>query len=246
MKDFYLLVLSLVLCGCGNLMLNAAFQNLGVYEDRAELVKTTNSSKEIVFIPMKHLGTPVFYSNVKKKVDSLTSKGFFFYAEGVKSDASDDIGFRKFRKITGQPTSKHGYKYLLDSVVGKEFKVKLKKEIIDQPTYHALGVDSLNVENVDASLTQIINYYEGKYGEILLQDCDFVNDATEKTTCKDKKVKKEIKDDLMTHFRNEIVLKEIDIETRNKIVIIYGEAHIPGIIEGLKERGYQLVDAPSE
>ena len=247
MKHFYLIVLSiLLLCSCKNAMLNAAFQRLGVYDDKVTLVKTVNESNEVVFIPMKHLGTEIFYNNVKKTVDSLTSEGFFFYTEMVKMDYENDTLLRKFRRIISFPLTRKGYLFVLDSIHGKKFNIKLKKEIINQPSYYNMGVDSLLNKNVDVTLNQLIGYFENKNGEITLKDCDFETTAYEETNCKDKKVDKELKDDMTITFRNNVVLDEIDTETRNKIAIIYGEAHVAGILEGLKERGYQLVDAPPE
>lgn len=246
MRNFYVFFLAFGLIGCTNFILNATFQSRGVFSDTVEIVKTENRSEEVVFIPMKHLGTHNFYNNVKIMVDSLSAVGYIFYVETIKSDSTMDTEFRKFRKITGRPIAGYGYKYLLDSVMGEKYNIKLKKELIDQPRYRKLGVDSLNGKHVDASLDQMINYYENKYGEIILFDCDFESKVTEESSCKDKKMKKEIKDDLILDFRNEIVLKEIDSETNEKIAIIYGENHMTGILEGLKARGYKVVGEPPE
>ncbi len=70
--------------------------------------------------------------------------------------------------------------------------------------------------------------------------CDFETDYAEETTCPKFNVSANIRNDVIQDFRNTIVLKRIDVETHNKIAIIYGDGHTPGILQGLKDRGYQI------
>ena len=193
---------------------------------------------DVVFFPMHHIGTELFYNDVSEKVDSLQRIGYFVYWEKVHSEEKDTI-LRKYRKITGVPSYKSGYKNLIDSILGKN-SIKLKKKIINQPSYWDLGVDSVKSKNVDATLSQMVTYYENKYGIVQLKKCDFETSPYEETSCKDNKVKKELRDDFIVYYRNTIVLREIDNETRNKIAIIYGENHLQGMGKGLIERGFSM------
>ncbi len=236
----YLILFIPFFLGCKNLMLNAGFQALGVYDEVAKIHVVKSNLKEIVLLPTHHLGTPQYYDDLHKKIDSLSALNYFFYTEKVKSDTSQSILRRKFRKFSGGPVATSGYKKLLDSVVGKKFKLKLKKEIMDQPSYIDLGVPVSMSDNVDATLEELIAYYETTYGEIVLEPCDFETTITKETTCKKYKVAKDVRNDVIKDFRNNIVLKRIDVEKHNKIAIIYGDAHTPGLLEGLKERGYLL------
>lgn len=239
MKYLLLSIVLLFLFSCQSLLLNAGFEAMGVYDDTAKINTATSTSKEIALLPTHHLGTPLYYENLRKKIDSLSALNYFFYVEKVKADGANDTLLRKFRKFIGSPVAADGYKNIVDSILGKKYKIKLKKEIIDQPSYDDLGVPLEQSENVDATLEELINYYETKYGEIKLAPCDYETNYTEETICPKFKVSNDTRNDVIQDFRNEIVLKRIDIETHDKIVIIYGDAHTPGILQGLKDRGYQ-------
>lgn len=240
MKYLLISIVLLFLFSCQSVLLNAGFEAMGVYDDTAKINTATSASKEIALIPTHHLGTPLYYEDLSKKIDSLSVLNYFFYVEKVKADGANDTLLRKFRKFIGSPVAKDGYKNIVDSILGKKYKIKLKKEIIDQPSYANLGVPLEQSENVDATLEELINYYETTYGEIELASCDYETNYTEETICPKFKISNDIKNDVIQDFRNEIVLKRIDIETHKKIAIIYGDAHTPGILEGLKDRGYQI------
>lgn len=215
-------------------MYNYALENLGVYEDNIKLKKIeTKQGKDIVFFPIHHIGTKLFYKDVGFKIDSLKKEQFYFYLETIKANKNDTI-LRKWRKLQGIPiaVAKNGYKKTIDSVL----KIKLKKELINQPKYQTFGLDSINSKIVDANLHDIINYYENKYGIIKLEKCDFETDVFLKSTCKNnKKMTKEEDEDIMIDFRNKIVINELlNDSTHNKIAIIYGKAHISKLINVLK------------
>lgn len=192
-----IIVSSLFLCllfSCANMLMNTSFQAMGIYDDVAEMQVSRSASKEIVFLPTHHLGTPI---------------------------------------------ASIGYKQILDSIIGKKIKLKLKKEIIDQPSYEALGVPDNHSENVEATLEEVIGYYETTYGELKLEDCDFETLYTEETTCPKFKLSRDIWEDVLLDFRNEVVLKTIAMEAHDKIALIYGEGHMSGILKELKDKGYQ-------
>lgn len=240
MKYFLLLMSFMMFTSCKNLVLNTAFQAMGVYDDVAKMHVANSTTATIVLLPTRHLGTPQYYNNLHHKIDSLTALNYFFYTEKVKTNVSQDTLLRKFRKFTGIPVASSGYKRILDSITGKKMKLKLKKEIMDQPSYVDLGVPDAQSENVDATLEELMNYYETKYGEIELAPCDFETPITEETTCRKFKVSKDVLNDVIEDFRNTIVLQRIDIETQDKIAIIYGDAHTAGLLEGIKARGFKV------
>ncbi|WP_432410443.1 hypothetical protein [Rasiella sp. SM2506] len=240
MKHFILCLSLLSLFSCKNLLLNTSFKIMGIYDDFAKMHIANSTSKTIVLLPTHHLGTPSYYDDLHKKMDSLSALNYFFYTEKVKADGANDTLLRKFRKFLGSPVAGDGYKHIIDSIVGKKHKIKLKKEIIDQPSYDELGVPVDQSENVDATLEELMNYYETTYGKIELAPCDFETSVLEESNCSKFKVPKDIRNDVIMDFRNNIVLKRIDVETHDKIAIIYGDAHTPGLLQGLKNRGYQI------
>lgn len=240
MKKIVSLILLLVLTtNCMSYKVNLAFNLIGIYDDEVKTTKLINDNKEVIFIPMHHIGTKSFYSDVAKKVDSLENLGFYFYTEWVKRSKNDTITFLKMRKLTGVPFSinKSGYMVLFDSMFAG--KIKYKKELIDQPKYEAMGVDSLVGRNVDVALHEMIQYYETKYGELKLEKCDYETAINKKSNCKGKSIKLEHRNDAILNFRNNHIIKELQKDTHQKIAIIYGARHFIGIKEELLKLGYK-------
>ncbi len=240
MKKTSLLLFGMLLfSSCLSLKVNLAMKIVGAYDDQVIISKLSNNEKEVVLIPMHHLGTVLFYKDVKLKIDSLKQKGYYFYTEEVKADKKDTITIRKAIKLTGVPFSKNnlGYKHFFDSLY--KGKIKLKKELVDQPKPIELGLDSLNSRNVDVTFKEIVDYYEKKYGELKLQPCDFKKSFYERPDCKDAMISKKIKDDVILDFRNRNIVDVLVKDKRQKIAIIYGGGHFKGIREALLQQGFK-------
>ena len=239
-KNRYLIYLTLFsLLSCTTFKVNLAFKMLGVYDDNVKLSKITNENKEVIFFPMHHLGTTLFYNDVKSKIDSLKKLGYYFYTEEVKGSKKDSITVRKSIKLTGIPFSRNniGYMHFFDSIY--KGKVKFKKEIFDQPSSTKFGLDNSNSKTVDVTLKEMIDYYEKKYGEIKLEPCDFEKSFYEKPNCKNKLVGKKITDDVYLNFRNKNIIKTFLNDEHQKIAMIYGSDHIRGIQEELLKQGFK-------
>ncbi|MCF6131303.1 hypothetical protein [Flavobacterium wongokense] len=239
-KTLFYILLTICLTSCLNFKANLAFKLVGAFDDSIKLSKLSSNEKEVVFIPMHHLGTKLFYEDVKTNIDSLKKEGYFFYTEEVSVKRTDTITIRKAIRITGIPFSKDnsGYKHYFDSIYNG--KVRLKKELMNQPKYFMLGLDSLNSENVDVTYRDMVNYYENKYGEIILQPCDFEKSFYEIPNCKEKAIEKSQRRELIIDFRNRNVVNTILKEKRKKIAIIYGEDHFKGIKEELLKQGFKI------
>lgn len=235
--SIYLILFSLL--SCTTFKVNLAFKLVGVYDDNIKLSKVTNEEKEVVFFPMHHLGTAPFYDDVKTKIDSLKKMGYFFYTEEVKGNKKDSITVRKSIKLTGIPFSRNnaGYKHFFDSIYNG--KVKFKKEIFDQPSPNKFGLDESNSKTVDVTLKEMIDYYESKYGEIKLEPCDFEKSFYEKPNCKNKPIKKKVRDDVYVNFRNKNIIKTFLNDNHKKVGIIYGAEHFKGIREELLKQGFK-------
>lgn len=233
----YLTLFSLL--SCTSFKVNLAFKIKGVYDDDVKLSKVTNEEKEVIFIPMHHLGTKLFYDDVKTKIDSLKKIGYFFYTEEVKGNKKDSITVRKSIKLTGIPFSRNnaGYKHFFDSIY--KGKVKYKKEIFDQPSPSKFGLDESNSKTVDVTLKEMIDYYESKYGEIKLEPCDFEKSFYEKPSCKHKPAGEKVRDDVYLDFRNRNVIKTLFNDDHKKVAIIYGAEHFRGIREELLKKGFK-------
>ena len=238
-KIIYGFVILLLFCNCRNLLFNAALKSMGAYDDKITLRRFTAESKELVVFPIIHIATEAQYDDVKKKVDSLSSLGYYFYFENVAVSYSDTtIVLRKFRKIAKMPIPTKGYMYVIDSVMGKKFDIKLKKKIVNQPPFNKLGLDSLNARNVDVKMSDLVDFYESKYKPIILEPCDLNTSIYEESGCKDHREYPEMTQEILIDFRNNHVLKELIREKRSKIAIIYGKDHYKGLKEGLIKMGY--------
>ncbi|MGC4130027.1 MAG: hypothetical protein QM564_10860 [Bergeyella sp.] len=236
-KNVFFLILPLFLLGCKSYWINKSFKYNGFYDDTVKLKTTTYLGKTIVFIPMHHLGTEGFYSDVKYKIDSLKNIGYYFLYENLNIERKNDVDVRKIRKILRSPLTqpKFGYKKLIDSLFPN---IKYTKKMVDQPPYEEWSLVPENSRRADTDLQNIISYYENKYGEIKLTDCDFKTSIFEKyTKCREEnKVTKKQSNDVLINFRNEVVVQSIKESPYKKITIIYGKGHIDGIIKKLSEQ----------
>lgn len=221
---------------------NIALSRMGVYDDTITSQKYLKGDKEVVLFPMHHVGTPLFYEDIRRKVDSMTALGYFFYTEEVKGEGFSDTNMRKLRKIMGTITRGRNLKTIIDTINGGKLKSKLKKELVNQPSDEELGVTESNGKNVDATLAEMIQYYEQKNGAIILEKCDFETGVYENTAC-DEEIDSEKRNDLILDSRNEIILKTLDVDlaSYNKIGILYGANHMEGIREGLVVRGFSKI-----
>jgi hypothetical protein len=237
-KIIMVFVLSTFLTGCKNYFFNKGLEKTGVYNKSIKLTKLQSNSKEVVFFPMRHIGVEEFYNDTEKKIDSLKKIDYYFFLETVNVSLYDTVTLRKFRKIRGIPIPNKGlgYMYLIDSV----YKFKLKKKLIDQPKYNAFGIDSFSGKRVDLDLKDIITAYESKYGEIILEACDFETSVYNKSTCNDKKIDKRIIDNLLLTLRNQKIVNEIHLHKGAKIALIYGEEHFIEIKAALLSNGFRL------
>lgn len=236
-KTILLISIIILLVSCKSAKFNFGLTQMGFYIDTINVTTLTKNQNEVVFIPMKHFGTELFYKNVKDKIDSLKRIGYYFYYEKITFSLNDTITLMKYKKFQGMPISKDNGKYmhLIDSL----YKIKLKKKLIDQPSYKDLGIEFVNGRNVDVTLKEIIDFYENKYGVLKLEPCDYQTSIYEKSSCKHKTIDEKIKDDAMLTFRNKHVIDELLKEKQTKIAIIYGANHFIGIKEDLLKIGYK-------
>ena len=232
-----ILISCILLCGCKNFFINNFYKRNGIYDEKITLTKLIKTDKEVFFFPMSHLGRELFYQDVNKKIDSLKKEGYYFFYEKVSGSTNDTIVIKKFRKLSGLPYLPNGYKGWTDSIL----KIKLKKKLVNQPTYKSWGLNSINSMNVDVTLNEMIDFHENKYQVIKLDSCDLKTPITKVTSCKDYHLIKVFKEEVIGDFRNNHVLEELRKSDHKKIAIIYGKNHLPGIQKGLLEQGYSIV-----
>ncbi len=237
MKSTKIYNLGLMLClmSCKSYFFNYALQDIGVYDDKIDLIQFESKNSSKILIPLNHIGTEKYYYSLKKNIDSLDKKGYHIYYEQLAASSNDTI-LRKFKKIRGIPYNTNGYTDNIDSLFKGKFKPK--KKLISQPSYKDLGLQNSNSSNLDVSIEDLINYYELKYGAILLENCDFETGLLQISNCNDIAMSPEILQDLIVNFRNNYILQYLENDTFPKVAIIYGRDHMEGISEGLTKMGY--------
>ncbi|MCB9335664.1 MAG: hypothetical protein H6586_05910 [Flavobacteriales bacterium] len=211
---FFLLTLTSFLFSCKQIQLRK-FKKL-VYDESVDISSIKNGlNKEIYFIGTHHIGTENYYNNIKLALDSLRDQGFVLYYEGIKDDTKNlgvlkqRLILKKYFKITGDR------KYDFDKV-SKNFKGLMK-----QPNGELMGKDSLDI-NADVSITDIVEYYESKFGVIKVNSNEEID--IYKT-----------KNNVVSNFRNQNLFNHLVDSNYEKIMILYGENHKPYLVKRLKK-----------
>lgn len=236
MKRF--LFIFLVFTSCASIFNKRIIKKLGVENEKTELNFIDNKEKEIIFIPIHHVGRKEYYNDIAHKIDSLQKLNFIVFYEGVAYDKRKDSlirrkSFLKLRKITGFfPQGQQGYLDTTTNIIGGKIKYKGKHKLFNQPSYKQLKVDSLNSIRADVYLTQLINDFEKNYGEIMLDSCDYKTDFKDKNyKCKKIKriLRKKFENEYMKDYRNKYLAEQIIKSNNDKILVIYGDAHFFGL-----------------
>jgi len=183
--------------------------------------------KSIIFVPITHFGEEAFYNSLRDSIIEWKSNDYTIFYEEISSNSLDSTKkapyLMKWRKINGEiANTRASYAELSETFKGK----------IVQPSYDALGVDSNDI-NADIAFEDLIDKYEEVYGEVLLDSCDFSTPYDSTYLCS-----KRLKNDLMPiilDYRNEKLAERIVQSDLNKIVVVYGKAHMKGVQELLDE-----------
>lgn len=220
------------------------FSHMGVLEKSVTIEKIANVKKEVIFIPMHHIGKREFYADVKNLADSLKNTGFVFYYESLrvsseKDSLTDDNLRRKMRYIIGSDIFSiklnGGYiDTVNNTVLHKKLKIIEKEDLVNQPPYILLGIDTASAKWADVYLSEMIPAYEQKFGNIVLSECDFKTPFNAKYSCFKNKDKK-AKSFALADYRNQKIAKMITNDPRNKIAIIYGAKHYEGLLKALQQ-----------
>ena len=232
-----IILLLLLCCSVFSSCLSLALNMIGAYEEEAEPHVYENGAKTMVYIPMRHIGLPQFYSDVKHNIDSLHNEGYIVFVESVKlkdslSQAQKDTLELKLRKIIGTSLTGAGY---LDTInhrlMGRKFKNR--KGLINQPRYSKMGVDTVTDRVVDVPYNLLIAEYERKYGPVMLNPCDYTLPHEDKYDCGTEPSSQ--KDYIVLHYRNKALADSIRAEKHNKIAVIYGALHENGLFFELRK-----------
>lgn len=238
MKKPFILLILILFTSCATIFNKRIINKMGVESGKSELRFIDGKEQEILFIPMHHVGRIDYYNDVAHKIDSLQELNYFVFYEGVIDDNENDSltikkSLLKLRKIMGFfPQGQKGYLDTTTNIIAGKLKYKGDHKLINQPNYKELKVDSLNAVRADVNLTELMNDFEKKYGEIKLDSCDYYTsfkDKVYKCTKSKRSLRKKFKQEYVMEFRNASLAKKIIESNKNKILVVYGEAHFTGL-----------------
>ena len=225
--------------------MHKTLEKIKVYSDEINYeVDMIKDNKELKIIPLRHLGTPKYYDNLKEVLSKYQNLGYVVFYEFMRSNNTNDIRQRKFRKILPLKINLDSKEQLnYKEILLKKFRkidpnFEFKQNVIPQPQYNFLITDLNNSKNVDITIEEFVNEYERLNGAVVLDSCDYVNNWS-KSNCETNKRAKGF-DKILIDYRNNNVVDNVLSATNNKILILYGEGHVKGIKKGLLKNGYKL------
>lgn len=244
MKQLYLFLALVTACFTFSSCYTLLFKSYGILDKSASPKKISSSNKEVIYIPMHHVGKKEFYADVKMRLDSLQKEGYAIYYEGTKytrenDSLKNDTIAMKLRKVLGidlnAMKSQGGYLDTLNgTLVGKKIKAVSKHHLVNQPKNY-LMLDTITAKRADIYLSDALLAFEEKYGTVVLTDCDYRMKTGEKYTC-DTYKQKEARQFILIDYRNQHLSGEILNDPHSKIAIIYGAKHFKGVLENLQQK----------
>ncbi|RQO32497.1 hypothetical protein DBR32_02530 [Taibaiella sp. KBW10] len=200
-------------------------ESLTAMKSKTPEIKTvTLKNKTVAFVPLAHVSTPEFYSEVKNIVNKYKSQGYTVYYEQLQGSAhakdtnAVDTLRLKLRKMIGIEPTRQTYAILK----------KFFPDVITQPEYKDLGITKSDL-NADLRIGQLIAEYERRYGQIKLTPCDFEAGFDNLMYPCDK-----LNNDItpvIVDYRNEHVARLIKASSDKKILVLYGAKHINGMMQ---------------
>ena len=238
MNKLFLLLVCIMLTSCVSIFPKKALKKTGVLDAKTELKIINNQKQNIIFIPMHHVGRLEFYDDVANKIDSLQNQGYTVFYESVADENQIDslvmlTSVKKLRKIMRFFPQEHkGYIDTTTNVIAGKLKYRGKHKLINQPAYAELNVDQSTALKADIGLTELINAFEKHNGTIKLDSCDLTTSLTgERYKCK--KVKKRLmkifEREYIIDYRNKFLAESIINSKKNKVLVVYGDAHFYGL-----------------
>lgn len=209
---------------------------MGAFDEACKLTYLSNEEKEVAFLAMHHIGKKAFYEDVATKVDSLQKAGFFVFYEGYSDESPEDSlandrNERKLRKVLGVALEAY-----LDTVNHTVLGIKIRKKnaraLVNQPGLTALGIDTLTSRRVDISPAKMMEVFEQKHGEVILDSCDLKTSLSSLTyNCQDlgSKLQDAFFEEIVFKLRDQHLAGEIQQHSGAKIAVVYGSMHLRGL-----------------
>lgn len=229
-------IFCLTMTSCSSIWLKYS----GVLDEKPELRAMTDGDKDVVYLPLHHIGRKEYYEAMAQQIDSLQNEDYIVFYEMVNVNARDTSVYielaKKFRKIQGDLGAANGYLDTLNNRIYGTIAYDVKYVMMNQPSFGDLGVDSNSAVNADISLEELIEAFEKKHGVITLSPCDINSDLKALYNCEtlSSKLRKDFRKSFVLDLRNEQLAERIRTSEAKKIFVIYGARHYKGLLKELK------------
>lgn len=241
MKKFIsIILLAFSISSCQCLLLKTFAITKSALKHKRVLVK---GDREVIYIPMAHLGKQAYYDEVKAFVTEKRNQGYKIYYETVLTDT---VALRKGQLDTLRLKRRKLLGFHLSNYSDKNNKSmpKCYKKYVGQ-TLDNTGVSQRTDTNADLRFEEIIARYEAKYGEIPLDECDYNTPLNAPYQCDPiPNVRRSNSRYRFSHeFRDEHLEKLLIHSEDKKILLLYGESHwLQEIWPTLRNEGFELVE----
>ncbi len=223
---------------CGALLLGGCSSSFISFKEKNPFKKAvvfTKNDKEIIYIPMIHLGQPEFYGQIKQFVTQKRSEGYKIYYEKLTYGTSDsllqDTLLLKARKITG-----YYFKGIYTDKNNATSPFRDKYEQFTRQTEENTGIDIEKDFRVDLNMRQLIAQIETDHSPIVLDSCDYTTPPTAKYNCKQYKEYSRL---FLRTYRDEYLLATLLATPHKKIILLYGVNHYDFLSPELNKAGFE-------
>ena len=223
---------------CGALLLGGCSSSFISFKEKNPFKKAvvfTKNDKEIIYIPMIHLGQPEFYGQIKQFVTQKRSEGYKIYYEKLTYGTSDsllqDTLLLKARKITG-----YYFKGIYTDKNNATSPFRDKYEQFTRQTEENTGIDIEKDFRVDLNMRQLIAQIETDHSPIVLDSCDYTTPPTAKYNCKHYKEYSRL---FLRTYRDEYLLATLLATPHKKIILLYGVNHYDFLSPELNKAGFE-------
>lgn len=184
----------------------------------------TNGEKEYLFVEMTHFAKPTFYQNVENSIEYAKENDYVLFYEYLDIDKGTDLEKRKLKEMTGLVPSPEGYALMLKPLLDQGYAIQDNDQFLGK-------VNDLDF-NADVDLSTLLAAYEEKYGEIVITE---ENQNAPIMQAIKPSIPQEQTMSIIRDFRNAELAKMISDSEYDKIVVVYGAAHRPGLLEELQK-----------